>query len=48
MSHGQRKLTLAALTCKQLAAETCEFSQDPLLSMGVHGTFMYLNLTFMN
>ncbi len=32
----------------QLAAETGEFSQVPSLSMGVHGTFRYLNLTFIN
>ena len=29
-----------------LDAETCEFSQVPSLSMGVHGTLRYLNLTF--
>ena len=32
----------------QLAAETCEFSQVPSLSMGVHGTLKYLNLTVIN
>ena len=32
----------------QLAAETGEFSQVPSLSMGVHGTLRYLNLTFIN
>ena len=26
----------------------CEFLQIPSLSMGVHGTLIYLNLTFMN
>ena len=35
-------------TTVQLAAETCEFSQVPSLSMGVHGTLRYLNLTFIN
>ena len=28
--------------------ETCEFSEVPSLSMGVHGTLMYLNLIFIN
>ena len=32
----------------QLAAETGEFSQVPSLSMGVHGTLRYINLTFIN
>ena len=32
----------------QLAAETCKFSQDPPLSMGVLGTLWYLTLTFIN
>ena len=32
----------------QLAVETCEFSEVPSLSMGVHGTLMYLNLIFIN
>ena len=32
----------------QRAAETCEFSQVPSLSMNVHGTLRYLNLTFIN
>ena len=31
-----------------LDAETGEFSQVLSLSMGVHGTFRYLNLTFIN
>ena len=29
-----------------LDAETFEFSQVPSLSMGIHGTLRYLNLTF--
>ena len=28
----------------QLASETCEFSQVPSLSMGVHWTLGYLNI----
>ena len=32
----------------QLAAETCEYLQVPSLSMGIHGTLRYLNLTFIN
>ena len=35
-------------TTVQLAAETCGFSQVPSLSMGIHGTLRYLNLTFIN
>ena len=57
MYHGQRwnlrkftsfsiqKVTHHSVTTVQLAAETCEFSQVPSLSMGVHGTLRYLNLT---
>ena len=32
----------------QLEAETCEFSQVPSLSMGVHGTLMCIILSFIN
>ena len=32
----------------QMAAETGELSQVPSLSMAVHGTLRYLNLTFIN
>ena len=32
----------------QLEAETCEFSQVPSLSMGVHGTLMCLILSVIN
>ena len=38
----------AARVSQFLDAETCEFSQVPSLSMGVHGTLRYLNLTFIN
>ena len=36
----------AARMSQFLDAETCEFLQVPSLSMGVHGTLRYLNLTF--
>ncbi len=32
----------------QLAAKTCEFLEVPSLSMGVHGTLVYINLIFIN
>ena len=35
-------------TNMQLAAETCEFAQVLSLSMSVHGTLMYLKLTFVD
>ena len=38
----------AARVSHFLDAETGEFSQVPSLSMGVHGTLRYLNLTFIN
>ena len=38
----------AARVSHFLDAETCEFSQFSSLSMGVHGTLMYINLTFIN
>ena len=44
----RRKVTHPSGTNVQLAAETCEFSQVPSLSMGVHGTLRYLNPTFVN
>ena len=59
MSHGHRwnlrkiasfsiqKLAHPSGINLKLAAETGEFSQVPSLSMGVHGTLRYLNLTFL-
>ena len=59
-AHGQRwnLRKFASFSCQLqvnaarvshfLDAETCEFSQVPSLSMSVHGTLRYLNLTFIN
>ena len=45
-SFSIQKVAQTSGTNLQLAAETCEFAQVPSLSMSVHGTLMYLNLTF--
>ena len=47
-SFSIQKVARPSGTNLQLAAETCEFAQVPSLSIGARGTFMYLNLTFMN
>ena len=48
ISFSIQKVAHPSGTHLQLAAETCELAQVPSLSMSVHETLMYLNLTFMN
>ena len=43
-----QKVAHTSGTNLQLAAGICEFAQVASLSMGVHGTLMYVSLTFMN
>ena len=47
-SFSIQKVARPSGTNLQLAAETCEFVHVPSVSMSVHGTLIYLNLTFMN
>ena len=59
-AHGQRwnLQNYASFSCQLqvnaarvshfLDAESCEFSQVPSMSMGVHVTLRYLNLIFIN